>query len=74
MAIWNILPTFGIFYDHLVHIVLIWYISSVFGIMHQEKSGNPDRKQTVSMRVNQRSFIIWRRTKVLNGNNFYNTV
>jgi hypothetical protein len=26
MAIWNILRTFGIFYDHLVHFVLIWYI------------------------------------------------
>jgi hypothetical protein len=28
MAIWNILWTFGIFYDR-------------FGIMHKEKSGNP---------------------------------
>jgi hypothetical protein len=26
MAIWNILQTFGIFYDHLVHFVFIWYI------------------------------------------------
>jgi hypothetical protein len=26
MAIWNILRTFGIFYDHLVHFVLVWYI------------------------------------------------
>jgi hypothetical protein len=23
---WNILRTFGIFYGHLVHFVLIWYI------------------------------------------------
>jgi hypothetical protein len=29
------------FYDHLLHFVLIWYIFSVFGIMCQEKSGNP---------------------------------
>jgi hypothetical protein len=42
MAIWNVLWTFGIFYDHLVHFVFIWYIFSGFGIMHQEKSGNPD--------------------------------
>jgi hypothetical protein len=42
MAIWNILQTFGIFYDLLVHFVFIWYILSCFGIMHQEKSGNPD--------------------------------
>jgi hypothetical protein len=26
MAIWNILRTFGKFYDHLVHFLLIWYI------------------------------------------------
>jgi hypothetical protein len=41
MAIWNILWIFGISCDHSVHIVLIWYIFSCFGIMHQEKSGNP---------------------------------
>jgi hypothetical protein len=35
MAISNILQTFGIFYDHLVHFC-------GFGIMDQEKSGNPD--------------------------------
>jgi hypothetical protein len=29
MAIWNILCLFGIFYDHLVHIVFIWYICPV---------------------------------------------
>jgi hypothetical protein len=35
------LRTFGIFYEHLVHFVFIWYIFSGFGIMYQEKSGNP---------------------------------
>jgi hypothetical protein len=25
-AIWNILLTFGIFYDYLVHFVFLWYI------------------------------------------------
>jgi hypothetical protein len=34
--------TFGIFYDHLAHCVFIWYIFSGFGVMHQEKSGNPE--------------------------------
>jgi hypothetical protein len=29
MAIWNILWIFGIFYDHLVHFVFIWYIFPV---------------------------------------------
>jgi hypothetical protein len=42
MAIWNILQTFGIFYNQLVHFLLNWYIISGFGIMLKEKSGNPD--------------------------------
>jgi hypothetical protein len=29
MAICNISPTFGIFYDHMVHFVFIWYIFPV---------------------------------------------
>jgi hypothetical protein len=41
MAVWNILWIFGIFNDHLVNFVFIWYIFSGFGIMYQEKSGNP---------------------------------
>jgi hypothetical protein len=41
VAIRNILRAFGIFYDHSVHFVFIWYIFSGFGIMHQEKSGSP---------------------------------
>jgi hypothetical protein len=34
VAIWNILKPFGIFFGHLA-------ISPHFGILHQEKSGNP---------------------------------
>jgi hypothetical protein len=41
MAIWNILPTFGIFYAHLVYFVFIWYFFNGFGIMLPKKSGNP---------------------------------
>jgi hypothetical protein len=42
MVICNILWAFGIFKDHAyAHFVFIWYIFSGFGIMHQEKSGNP---------------------------------
>jgi hypothetical protein len=48
IAIWNILWIFGIFYDHKVQFVILWYIScsfgtfiSGFGIWRQEKSGNP---------------------------------
>jgi hypothetical protein len=29
------------FTDHLVHFELVWYIFYGFGIMYQEKSGNP---------------------------------
>jgi hypothetical protein len=31
----------GIFYDHLVHFVVIWYNFPRFGILDKEKSGNP---------------------------------
>jgi hypothetical protein len=47
MAIWNILQTFEIFYNHLIRFVFIWYILSAPkapNIKHQEKSGNPDVK------------------------------
>jgi hypothetical protein len=40
-VIQNILWIFGIFYDHLVHFVFVWFIFSSFGIMYPEKSGNP---------------------------------
>jgi hypothetical protein len=41
MAIWNILQTFGIFYENSEQFVFIWYIFYGFGLMCQEKSGNP---------------------------------
>jgi hypothetical protein len=28
-AIWNILQTFGLFYDHLIYFAFIWYIFPV---------------------------------------------
>jgi hypothetical protein len=41
MTIWSILRPLEIFYGHLVYFVVIWYISPRFGILYQEKSGNP---------------------------------
>jgi hypothetical protein len=48
MAIWYILWPVGIFYGHLVYFMailvyflVIWHIFSRFGMLHQEKSGNP---------------------------------
>jgi hypothetical protein len=32
----------GIFYGHWVYFAVIWYIFPVFGMLYQEKSGNPD--------------------------------
>jgi hypothetical protein len=34
-----------LFYDNWVHFVFIWYIFSGFGLMNQEKSGNPVPKK-----------------------------
>jgi hypothetical protein len=41
LAVWNILRHFGIFYGHMVSLCPFWYIFARFGILHQEKSGNP---------------------------------
>jgi hypothetical protein len=38
MDIWSILRTF---YWHLVNFLIIWCIFPQFGILYQEKSGNP---------------------------------
>jgi hypothetical protein len=48
MVTWNILRPFRIFNSHLLYIVVIWHIFSIFGILYQETSGNPgyDRSQT----------------------------
>jgi hypothetical protein len=42
MTIWSILRPLEILFDHLVYFVVIWYIFLHFGILDQEKSGNPD--------------------------------
>jgi hypothetical protein len=41
MVIWSILRPFGIFCGHLVYFIVIWYIFPRFGMLYQEKSGNP---------------------------------
>jgi hypothetical protein len=38
---WSILRSFVRFYGHLAQFVVIWYTLSRFGILYQEKSGNP---------------------------------
>jgi hypothetical protein len=44
MATLSILRPNGIFYTHLVHFVVMWYIFTRFGMLYREKSGNPRRK------------------------------
>jgi hypothetical protein len=42
---WYILCSLGVVYSHLVYfgnVVVLWYIFPRFGILCQEKSGNPD--------------------------------
>jgi hypothetical protein len=41
MGIWPILRLFGTFSGHLVYFMAIWYIFPRFGMLHQEKSGDP---------------------------------
>jgi hypothetical protein len=40
-AIWYILRPFGIVCGHLVYFVVHWYIFARFGMLYEEKSGNP---------------------------------
>jgi hypothetical protein len=41
MTIWSSLWPLEIFDGHLIFFVVIWYIFPRFGILDQEKSGNP---------------------------------
>jgi hypothetical protein len=41
MTIWSILLPLEILYGHLAYFAVIWYIFPRFGILCQEKSGNP---------------------------------
>jgi hypothetical protein len=43
---WYILCPFGIYYGHLVYFIAILYIFPRFGILLQEKTGNPGANPT----------------------------
>jgi hypothetical protein len=47
----SILLPFGLFYDRLVHVLLIWYIYPHFGMLHQLKSGNPGLASDVTFGI-----------------------
>jgi hypothetical protein len=78
MTIWYILWPFGMFYDHLVCFMTIWYILwpfgifcvhlvyfSGFGIMYQEKSGNPDNERNARVEENLKNYICMQRTRYM---------
>jgi hypothetical protein len=41
MANWSILKLFGIVCGHCAYFMVIWYIFPRFGMLYQEKAGNP---------------------------------
>jgi hypothetical protein len=47
VSIWSILRALEIFFGHVVYFVVIWYIFPRFGMLYQEKSGNPGPCHTV---------------------------
>jgi hypothetical protein len=61
MAIWNILQTIGIFYDHLVHFVLIWYISPVLVSCTKKNLatllGISEQKSRIKTNANKKCFF-----------------
>jgi hypothetical protein len=56
-AIWSILRPFGIFHYHLVNCMVIWYIFPRFGMLLQEKSGNPDSVNAIVNPHGARRFL-----------------
>jgi hypothetical protein len=51
MAIWYILLPFHMFYGHLEYFVVILVYFSIFGLLYQEKSGNPALRQDSKLSV-----------------------
>jgi hypothetical protein len=47
MSIWTFLGPLEISYGHLVYFEVIWYIFPRFGILDQEKSGNPEEESNL---------------------------
>jgi hypothetical protein len=61
MTIWYILRRFARIYGRLVCFEVIWYIFPRFGILDQEKSGNPvdDPSQKESLEPTTASSQFW---------------
>jgi hypothetical protein len=60
VVIWYILWSSGIFYGHLAYVMAIWSIFPRFGMLYQEKSGNPAHTLMSTASVNEHtSFLIF---------------
>jgi hypothetical protein len=53
MTIGSILLLFALFCGHLVYFMAIWYILPRFGMLYQEKSGNPGLSSCEHLRRQQ---------------------
>jgi hypothetical protein len=56
-AIGYILLPLGIFCTHLVYFMVIWYIFPHFGMLYQEKSGNPALKAVSNFPTTRFKFL-----------------
>jgi hypothetical protein len=48
----------GTFYGNLVYFIAIWYIFSLFGILYQEKFGNPGWNLCISKNINLGMYVL----------------
>jgi hypothetical protein len=48
LALWNILRLFGTFYGHFGNSEATWYYFTRFGVLCQEKSGNPGLEESLN--------------------------
>jgi hypothetical protein len=63
MSIWSILRPLEIFNGRLVYFVVSWNIFPRFGMLYQEKSGNPGPEPSSSFRITRSSpsylYLVW---------------
>jgi hypothetical protein len=57
MTIWSILRQLEKFYGPLVYFVVIRYIYPRFGILYQEKSGNPGLREAQELISSEPAFV-----------------
>jgi hypothetical protein len=73
MAIWNILQTFGIFYDHSVHFVFIWCIFPVLVSCAKKEIWQPCAQHIVRISSSEvrRHRATWNNMKIAVGINIH---